>query len=400
MPCYRPLYHFSPARGWMNDPNGLVWHNGRWHLCYQHAPDHVCWDPGMHWGHAVSHDLTKWEHWPVALYPDELGAIFSGSAAVREGPGEEGELVACFTHAHKRGQVQSLAFSRDEGKTWTKYEGNPVLAVDRADFRDPKIFRYSSDWRMIIAAGFEAQIYSSSNLTEWTFLSTFPSPVPGCTWECPDLIDLDGQWILIASLILPNSLPKDGNNSRFWLGNFDGVTFIAQSGPHALSLGPDDYAAVSWSNVPDRRKVIVGWMSHWTYANQTPTQDEGWRGIMTMPRVLSVSNGALVQRPPEEFLKRRGEPILITEEGIACRFQAFEIELEVGLTQLRAAEVGIRVRNDAEELVQIVYNQRKQRDLHRSQAVGKNRFSSGLCGSLSSTTSYSESVFEAEYFYR
>ena len=353
---YRPVFHLSPTRGWMNDPNGLVWHNGRWHLFYQHAPDHVCWDPGMHWGHAVSHDLSHWEHWPIALYPDELGAIFSGSAAVREERREEGELVACFTHAHERGQIQSLAFSRDEGKTWNKYEGNPVLAIDRRDFRDPKIFRYGPEWRMIIAAGFEAQVYASSNLTEWTFLSTFPSPVPGCTWECPDLIELDGQWILIASLILPNSLPKDGNNSRFWLGNFDGFTFTAESGPHALSLGPDDYAAVSWNNVPDRRKVIIGWMCHWTYANQTPTQDEGWRGVMTMPRVLSVKNGALMQKPPEEFRKRRGEPILITEEGIVFRFQAFEIELEVDLTQLRAAEVGIRFRNDADESVQIIYN--------------------------------------------
>ena len=224
MPCsYRPVFHFSPARGWMNDPNGLVWHSGRWHLCYQHAPDHVCWDPGMHWGHAVSHDLTHWEHWPIALYPDELGAIFSGSAALREARGEEGELVACFTHAHQRGQVQSLAFSRDEGKTWTKYEENPVLAIERRDFRDPKIFRYGSEWRMTVAAGFEAQIYASSNLTEWTFLSTFPSPVPNGTWECPDLIEIDGQSILIASLIIPNSLPKDGNNSRYWLGAFDGV---------------------------------------------------------------------------------------------------------------------------------------------------------------------------------
>ena len=169
---------------------------------------------------------------------------------------------------------------------------------------------------------------------------------------------------MIASLILPNSLPKDGNNSRFWLGNFDGVTFAAESGPHPLSLGPDDYAAVSWNNAPNRRKVIVGWMSHWTYANQTPTQDEGWRGVMTMPRVLSLDNGALTQRPPEEFLKSRGEPISITEQGMACRFQVFEIELEVDLTRLRAADAGVRFRNDAEELVQVIYSQRKRRDLH------------------------------------
>jgi fructan beta-fructosidase len=210
---------------------------------------------------------------------------------------------------------------------------------------------------MTVAAGFEAQIYASSNLTEWTFLSTFPSPVPNCTWECPDLIELDGQWILIASLIIPNSLPKDGNNSRYWLGNFDGVTFTAESGPHALSLGPDDYAAVSWNNVPNGRKVIVGWMNHWTYANQTPTQDEGWRGVMTMPRVLSLNNGALTQRPPVELLRRRGKPTLIAEESIACNAQAFEVEMKLDLTQLRTAEAGIRFWNDAEEFAQIIYHQ-------------------------------------------
>ena len=204
--------------------------------------------------------------------PTIWAQFFSGSTAALDKHKEEGELVTCFTHSGDRRQVQSLAFSRDEGKTWTKYGGNPVLTSDRLDFRDPKIFRYGSEWRMIVAAGFEAQIYASSNLTKWSFLSTFPSPVPNCTWECPDLVEIAGKWILIASLIIPNSLPREGNNSRYWLGAFDGTTFTPESGPHSLSLGPDDYAAVSWNNVPNQRKVIVGWMSHWTYANQTMTK--------------------------------------------------------------------------------------------------------------------------------
>jgi fructan beta-fructosidase len=353
---YRPVFHFSPARGWMNDPNGLVWHKGLWHLCYQHAPNHVCWDPGMHWGHAVSQDLTHWEHWPIALYPDDMGAIFSGSTAALEKDEEEGELVTCFTHSGNRRQVQSLAFSRDKGKTWTKYGGNPVLTSDRIDFRDPKIFRYGSEWRMIVAAGFEAQIYASSDLTKWRFLSTFPSPVPNCTWECPDLVEIAGKWILIASLIIPGSLPREGNNSRYWVGDFDGITFIPESGPQGLSLGPDDYAAVSWSNVPDQRKVIVGWMSHWTYANQTPTHEEGWRGVMTIPRVLSFKEGALTQTLPEELLKSRGAATSLGEEGVANSCKAFEIELELDLSALRSVEAGIRFRNDAEEKLQIVYN--------------------------------------------
>jgi fructan beta-fructosidase len=282
--------------------------------------------------------------------------FFQGSIAVLEEYEGTGKLVACFTQAGDRRQVQSLAFSHDEGRTWTKYEGDPVLTSDRHDFRDPKIFRYGSEWRMIIAAGDEAQIYASSNLTEWKFLSAFCSPIPNCTWECPDLIEINGHWILLASLIIPNSLPREGNNSRYWLGVFDGVAFSAESGPHSLSLGPDDYAAVSWSNAPNRRNIIVGWMSHWTYANHTPTQDEGWRGVMTMPRVLSIKNGVLTQSPPEELLKHRGKATGLAEEGIACHSQAFDIELELDLAQLRTTQAGIRFRNDAEEMLQIVCN--------------------------------------------
>ena len=177
---YRPVFHFSP-----DDSSGRT--NAGISATSMH--------PSRLLG---SGNALDWEHWPIALFPDELGAIFSGSVAVQEGRGEEGEVVACFTHAHERGQFQSLAFSRDEGRTWTKYQGNPVLATDRRDFRDPKIFRYGSEWRMTVAAGFEAQIYASSNLKDWTFLSTFPSPVSGCTWECPDLIELDKKCPIVA----------------------------------------------------------------------------------------------------------------------------------------------------------------------------------------------------------
>jgi fructan beta-fructosidase len=355
----------------MNDPNGLVWHKGRWHLCYQYAPEHVRWDPGMHWGHAIAHDLSHWEHWPIALYPDELGAIFSGSAAVRQATGGGGELVACFTHAGEHRQIQSLAFSSDEGRTWKKYEGNPVLKSERHDFRDPKIFRYGSEWRMIVAAGDEAQIYRSSDLIEWTFLSAFPSPFPDSTWECPDLIEISGRWILLASLIIPDSLPKDGSTSRYWLGAFDGRNFIAASGPHRLSLGPDDYAAVSWNNAPNERRVIVGWMNHWSYANNIPTQDEGWRGIMTMPRVLSLDNYTLRQAPPEEFLERRRKAISLTGEATAISGKAFEIEVELDLAQLRTAEVSLTLRNDAEETLQITYNQESKEICIDRTASGK-----------------------------
>ncbi len=353
---YRPAFHFSPPGGWINDPNGLVFHNGLWHLFYQHEPAQLRHGP-MHWGHAVSRDLFSWEHWPVALYPDELGTIWSGSAvATVQSDGTE-QLVACFTHAETpRGQIQSLAFSGDQGRTWRKHEGNPVLTSDRRDFRDPKVLRLGDRWIMAVAAGHEAHFYASPDLFNWTLLSTFPAPQSDWIWECPDLLEVDGQWILLVSFIVPGATVADGSCTRYWVGDFDGTSFSPQTEPLRLSFGFDDYAAVSWSNAPAGRQIIIGWMAHWFYADKIPTEAEHWRGAMTLPRELSFEEGLLRQLPPRELLGLRGQAIALNGGGIEFRGECFELEAELDVTGLQQGAVGFRVRVGQNEATSVLYH--------------------------------------------
>lgn len=282
----------------MNDPNGLVFHEGLWHLFYQHHPHSLEWGP-MHWGHAVSRDLHAWQHRPIALGPDALGAIFSGSTALTE----DGEIVACFTHHRDDREAQSLAFSRD-GFHFEKWQGNPVLDTGQRDFRDPKIFRFQNQWRMIVAALETAQIFASDDLKTWNLLSDLAPPFSLWGWECPDLFPLGDCWVLIGSFIVPNA----PHQTHYWLGDFDGTGFTATCGPNRLSFGPDDYAAVTWNNAPDGRRVAIGWMNAWTYANQTPANT--FRGAMTLPRELGLIQTAtgprLTQNPTPELLQWRG----------------------------------------------------------------------------------------------
>ena len=353
---YRPSFHFSPPSGWLNDPNGLVFSKGLWHLFYQHEPAQLKHGP-MHWGHAVSGDLFEWQHWPIALYPDELGTIWSGSAVVENQPNGTEQLVACFTQAQtSRGQIQSLACSQDEGRTWRSYEGNPVLTSDQPDFRDPKLFRYDKRWIMVVAAGNEAQFYASPDLIEWTWLSSLAAPHAEWIWECPDLIQLDDAWILIVSFIVPDARVAQGSCTRYWLGDFDGTSFSPRSQLLPLSFGPDDYAAVSWSGAPDDRRVILGWMAHWHYADKTPTAAEGWRGAMTLARELSVEAGVLRQRPPREWLDWRGEAIALNSGDFAFRGECYELEAEWDVADVGEEEVGLRVRVGTEEATSVLYH--------------------------------------------
>ncbi|BCM88346.1 levanase [Abditibacteriota bacterium] len=376
---YRPVYHFSPQRGWINDPNGLVYFNGLWHLFYQHMPSETHWGP-MHWGHAVSRDLTHWEHWPIALYPDQMGGIFSGSAAVVSQGDEHSELVACFTHASEISQVQSVAFSHDGGLTWEKYEGNPVLTLDRPEFRDPKIFRHGNRWLMVVAAGFEAQIYASSDLLHWTLLSGFPAPKSDWVWECPDLFELDGRWVLIASFIRPGSAVDDGHGSYYWIGDFDGAHFTPETDILPLTFGPDDYAAVSWSNAPDERRVIIGWMSKWAYAATTPTADDGWRGAMTLPRDLSLRGDHLIQNPSPEVFERRGEGVTFDENRIPFEGDAYELEAEIDISKLTQTQVGFRLRVGNGEATRVFYDTiQREMFIDRSQS-GHVTFHSAFSG--------------------
>lgn len=329
---FRPGFHFSPPSNWANDPNGLVYYEGSYHLFYQYHPFSNKWGP-MHWGHAVSRDLVHWEHAPIALFPDEHGAIFSGCCVVdwnnSSGFFEDSHgLVAIFTHADthpKTGQPrqrQSLAYSSDKGQTWHKYDGNPVLAEENLiDFRDPKVFWHpqSGRWIMSVVAGDHARFYASPNLREWTLTGEFGRGEGSHdgVWECPDLFELPvddtgrTKWVLIIS-IGDNPNCPEGSRTQYFVGEFDGNTFINDNPPDRilwLDYGRDNYAGVTWSDIPeqDGRRVIIGWMSNWKYANDTPTGS--WRGAMTLPRALSLTskNGdvLLTQMPIREIEQLR-----------------------------------------------------------------------------------------------
>jgi fructan beta-fructosidase len=303
---HRPQIHFSPKEKWMNDPNGMVFYNNQYHLFYQYYPDSTVWGP-MHWGHATGTDLIHWEHQPIALYPDSLGYIFSGSAVAdthnTSGFGKDGKgpLVAIFTHHDPKGekagrtdyQNQSIAYSLDEGKTWTKYTGNPVLKNPGIrDFRDPKVSWHdeSKKWIMTLATLDRITFYSSPNLKDWTKESEFGKEVGahGGVWECPDLFPLDynGQkiWVLFVS-INPGG-PNGGSATQYFTGQFDGHQFTPyQTDTRWIDYGPDDYAGITWSNTGNR-KIFLGWMSNWEYATVVPT--EQWRSAMTVPRDLGI----------------------------------------------------------------------------------------------------------------
>ena len=277
---FRSVYHHSPAQNWMNDPNGMFYDDATqlWHLYYQHNPFGTTWGP-MHWAHATSTDLIHWEQHPIALAPDSLGTIFSGSIVIDRnntaGLGENA-IVAIYTQSEICGQHQSIAYSLDGGMTFTKYEGNPVLKGDIADFRDPKVFwdEQTNRWMMILACQQEVRFYSSLNLREWTYESSFGANYGehSGVWECPDLIRLGDHWVLLLN-INPGG-PFGGSATQYFVGNWDGKTFTCIDMPEEtkwLDYGKDHYATVTWHNAPEGRTVAIGWMSNWQYANQLPT---------------------------------------------------------------------------------------------------------------------------------
>ncbi len=306
---YRPQYHFSPPTMWMNDPNGLVFHKGIYHLFYQYYPEDVVWGP-MHWGHATSKDLVFWENLPVALIPDEKGYIFSGSAIVDFdncsgfGTPDKPPLIAVFTYHDPEGerqgrddfQTQGIAYSLDNGNFWTKYEGNPVIGNDGIrDFRDPKVFWHEAtgSWVMVLVAGDRAMFYKSYDLIEWEFLSEFGEMVGahGGVWECPDLFPLriegtkETKWVLTIS-INPGA-PNGGSGTQYFIGDFDGTTFqTTQEEARWLDWGRDNYAGITYNNEPKGELIFIGWMSNWDYARELPTK--GFRSAMTVPRELSL----------------------------------------------------------------------------------------------------------------
>jgi fructan beta-fructosidase len=344
---YRPQYHFSAEMNWLNDPNGLVWYEGEYHLFYQHNPVGMT-GGGMHWGHAVSRDLVRWTHLPLALFPDPLGEIWSGSAVVDRtnssgfftGSGGRG-LVAIFTHAGHP-QQQSIAYSRDRGRTWTKYAGNPVIAnPGDNDFRDPKVFWHAPTgrWVMIVAGG-RVRIYSSADLIHWTLESS-----PAIFTECPDLFPLpvDGggtvKWVLSMG------------GAQYHVGSFDGRTFTSEGGPFPVDSGPDFYAAQSFSDMPDGRRVWLAWMRGDVNSPQTT-----FMGRMTIPREVGLrtlpAGVRMVQKPIAELAANRTGTVTWGATTVApggnlfagITGDCYEIQVEFQANGAAATEFGLRVR--------------------------------------------------------
>jgi fructan beta-fructosidase len=409
---YRPQFHFSPEEKWMNDPNGMVFFNDEYHLFYQYHPFGTTWGP-MHWGHAVSKDMIHWEHLPIALYPDELGAIFSGSAVVdwnnTTGFFEEGQpgLVAIFTSAgtypdsDRPQQRQSLAYSKDNGRSWTKYEGNPVLSdVNITDYRDPKVFWHqaTNKWVMALATGQTITFYTSLNLKEWEFASEFGHQAGSHegVWECPDLFELsvDGKeenskWVLLVS-IGDNGESKEGSRTQYFVGQFDGTTFVNENDNSTilwLDYGRDNYAGVTWSDMQDGRRVYIGWMSNWRYANVVPTKS--WRSAMTLPRELTLSETnagiRVIQKPVAEVnairgnVKEHGEFVVTDGKPVSVALEHSLTELQMELDGGGSSNIfGFTIQHSVVEKTVISYDKVREKVLVDRSNSGDNSFSASF----------------------
>ena len=295
---YRPVYHHTPAWGWMNDPNGMFYKDGVWHLYFQYNPYGSQWE-NMTWGHSTSTDLIHWTFQGAPIEADAWGTIFSGSAVVDHnntaGFGK-GAVVAMYTSAGEN-QTQSIAYSNDNGQTFTKYDGNPVLTSNTPDYRDPHVF-WNEDikrWNMIMAEGQHMDIYSSADLKEWKLESQFGAEYGnhGGVWECPDLMKMkvrgtnQYKWMLLCN-INPGG-PFGGSATQYFVGQFDGHKFTCESAPEVtkwMDYGKDHYATVTFDNAPDGRRVAMAWMSNWQYANQVPTMQ--FRSANSVPRDLDL----------------------------------------------------------------------------------------------------------------
>ena len=404
---HRLQFHFSPKEKWMNDPNGMVYHNGEYHLFFQYFPDSTVWGP-MHWGHAVSKDLLHWAHLPIALYPDNLGYIFSGSAVLDKnntsgfGSLANPPLVAIFTYHDITGersrsntfQTQAIAYSVDNGRTWSKYVGNPVIMNPGIkDFRDPKVFWLNSEdkWIMALAVKDHIRFYSSENLKDWQHESDFGVTLGahGGVWECPDLFRLEDQWVLLVS-INPGG-PNGGSATQYFVGDFDGKTFTPQDEQTRwLDYGRDNYAGVTWSNIPDEdgRKIFIGWMSNWDYANVVPT--EKWRSAMTLPRALSLTkrkDGYLVKSSivrEVENLYGASQKISTTNDKVIdinpAGWTLFDLILELTSESPSTPAFEIQLSNEMGDTLKLGYNSdEKQFYINRDQA-GKNDFGENFKG--------------------
>jgi fructan beta-fructosidase len=405
---YRPLIHFTPKSNWMNDPNGMVYQNGVYHLFYQHNPNAAVWGP-MHWGHATSKDLINWQHEPIAIYPDDLGTIFSGSAVYDKdntsGFGKDGKapLVAIYTQhdekAIKAGrndfQNQSIAYSLDDGKTWVKYSDNPVLRSSASpDFRDPKVMWHepSKRWIMSLAVADHLNFYSSTNLKVWNRESEFGlnNGAHGGVWECPDLISFQYEgktiWVLIVN-INPGG-PNKGSGTQYFVGDFDGHEFKPYSNDTKwLDFGPDNYAGVTWSNVADRN-ILAGWMSNWLYANIVPT--ETWRSGLTIPRELGIEKHSgeyyVTSKPVKELVGIQSSLLSFKDVDLSKGFDLMKraknasMPCQIDLQLLKVNNVELILSNPNGEELLVGFNKEKNEYYIDRSKSGKTDFHPDFAG--------------------
>ena len=383
---YRPSYHFAPIYGWMNDPNGMVYKDGEYHLYFQYNPYGSMWG-NMHWGHAVSRDLIHWEQLDPAIPRDTLGHIFSGSSVVdtrnTAGYGKDA-IVALYTSASdKNGQIQCMAYSNDNGRTFTKYEGNPVLTPfdGLRDFRDPKVFWYAKGkcWYMIVSADKETRFYKSKNLKQWDYVSSFGKGMgqQPCQYECPDFFQLpvngdpkNMKWVMIMN-INPGCL-FGGSATEYFVGDFDGKNFVCPDAQDAkwLDYGKDHYATVTFSNTGERVLAIT-WMSNWQYANLTPfKQNRGANGLPRELKLFELDGKYYVQEgvAPEVFALRKETQALGNQtvegeksfsEATAKMNGAYEIEADVTVDASGLA--GIELSNDKYERTLVYLDMKRGR---------------------------------------
>lgn len=396
---YRPVYHHTPVYGWMNDPNGMFYKDGVYHLYFQYNPYGSMWG-NMTWGHSTSTDLTHWTYEGTAIVPDAWGAIFSGSCVVDKdntaGFGK-GAVVAFYTSAKSTPwgdiQSQSMAYSLDNGKTFIKYEYNPILTSTERDFRDPKVFWYApgKHWVMMLAVGQEMQIYSSGNLKVWKKESSFGAMqgAHGGVWECPDLVELpiegtkEKKWVLICNLN-PGG-PFGGSAAQYFVGSFDGKKFVNESPTQTkwLDWGKDNYATVTWSNAPAGRCIALGWMSNWQYANNVPTTQ--YRSANTLARDLTLYRVGgelyLKSKPSPEIKKARAEEKKIPTFEVKGNYEVASLladnkgayEIEMTIENKGTSKIDFSLMNEKGEKVAMYY------DVVRKQFV-MDRSASGVVG--------------------
>ncbi len=386
---YRPAYHHTPDYGWMNDPNGMFYKDGVWHLYYQYNPYGSKWQ-NMTWGHSTSTDLVNWKAEPIAIEANGLGSVFSGNCVVDKentaGFGKDA-VIAMYTSAGAS-QVQSLAHSDDNGKTFHFYNGSPVIP-NSTEARDPNMFWHepTQKWVLVLAHALEKemQIYTSSDLKHWTLESAFGKGYGSQdgVWECPDLFELpvegtdEKKWVLVCN-INPGS-PMGGSGTQYFVGDFDGKTFTCDDAPEVskwMDYGKDHYATVSWSNAPEGRRTVIGWMSNWQYANEVPTMQ--FRSANTLPREMGLFKGPdggiyLSSTPSPELKEMRGAKKIYKGGSINSKGKEFAIpelcEIIVDYDATNCSTLEFTLCNEAgEEFVMGIDSKRKEFVMDRTKS--------------------------------